>query len=122
MWTEDGINKTLQEISSRIPEKLRKALYTEELATPTVKMVMEEALKSDSISPEKKEQIRSLQEAGYFDKKKYAENPKIVGMIDNYMNREFKKAIKDGRLPGKKKLKELQEQWKKQKLSTSSIS
>jgi len=66
-----------------------------------MKMVMEEALTSDKVRPELKEKIQNLYDAGEFSRTKTIENQKVAKQIDNYVNREIKKAIKAGRLPRK---------------------
>lgn len=110
--TKESIDKVLREISRNTPKMLRDNAYTEISLTPTIKMVMEKALESPDISDEKKDEIRRLEKEGYFERKKVIENPKGVKAIDNYTNREIKKAVKEGRLPTKKQLKLLELQWK----------
>lgn len=68
---------------------------------------MEKALTLDSISPEKKAQIKTLLDAGEFSKFRPKENPRIAKMIDNYVGREINKAIKSGRLPNRAELKKM---------------
>lgn len=113
--TEETISKVLREINSRIPILLKRNAYSIESLTPTIMKVMEEALKSDNISKEKKEEIQRLTDAGYFKKEKITENPKYVKMINDWTTREIKKAVQKGLLPNKKQLAELQIQWKKEK-------
>lgn len=114
-FTQESISKVLREINSRIPPLLKKNAYTIESLTPTIMKVMEEALKSDNISAEKKEEVKRLTEQGYFKKEKITENPRYVKMINEWTTREIKKAVKQGRLPNKAQLSELELQWKKEK-------
>lgn len=113
--TQDSISKVLREISASVPQLLKDNAYTEESLTPTIEKVMEEALLSDNISQEKKDEVQRLKEQGYFKRKKIIENPKYVKMINDWTTKEIAKAVKTGRLPDKKQLKELEEQWKKEK-------
>lgn len=115
MFTQESISKVLREINANIPKHLKANAYTETSLTPTIEKVMAEAMLSDNISDEKKVEIKRLSEEGYFRRKKIRENPKYVIMIDNWVNRELKKAVTEGRLPTKKKLAELEIQWKKDK-------
>ena len=71
-----------------------------------MKMVAEKALESD-MDEEKKVHVKKLLDEGYFDKKYIAENQSIVTQIDNYVKREINKSVREGRLPTKKQLKEL---------------
>lgn len=113
MFTQESISKTLRDINAKIPPLLKKHAYSEVALTPTIEKVMEEALKSPNISQEKKEEVRRLQEQGYFKRKKLTENPRYVKMINEWTDRQIKKAVKEGRLPNKAQLAELELQWKK---------
>lgn len=113
--TQESISKVLREINSRIPVLLKKNAYSIEPLTPVIMKVMEEALKSDDISPEKKEEVKRLTELGYFKKERITENAKYVKMINDWTTKEIRKAVQTGRLPNKKQLAELELQWKKQK-------
>lgn len=115
--TEEYIFKTLQSIQSSVPKQLKDAVIEKTAITPTMDMIVDKALEDDSISQEKKDELSKLKEAGYFSKEKFTENHQVRVQIDNYVNREIKKAIKEGRLPNKKQLKELQKIWKEQSLS-----
>lgn len=113
--TEEAIFGVLKEIYSRVPKAWRENAVKEVPLTPTMAMVVDKALTTRGLSPEKKEELRVLQESGYFDKKKYIEDPLIVKKIDNFVNREVKKAVKEGRLPNKNRLAELKLLWEEQK-------
>lgn len=96
---EKRFNQVLREIQGRIPPSLLKGAISEKEMTPTIKFVMEKALESEVITPEKKEAIKALLEAGEFSKMKLGENNKITKKIDEFVNRETNKAIKAGLLP-----------------------
>lgn len=113
MMTQDHIKKVLSEIHQRVPVALRKAVAIEVDASPTVLMVMQQAVGMESIAPEKREQIQKLIDAGEFSKKKVVEDPKIAKMIDEFIAREIKKEVKKGNLPTKKILKQILENEKR---------
>lgn len=95
---EERFNKVLKEIQSRVPQALIKANLSEKQKTPDVLFVLKKALDED-ISEEKKEQIRHILDTGYFSQTALKEDPKISKMIDEFVTRETKKAIKAGLLP-----------------------
>lgn len=99
--TLDQVEKVFKEIQESVPAILRKTVITEVEKTPAMKFLAEKMLEEGTGTPEEQQQIRNLLEAGEFSKMKYVENPKVAKMIDNYINREIKKAIKQGRLPKK---------------------
>lgn len=102
----DHIAKVLREIQSRIPKNLLNNAVREVKLTPTVDFVMKKALESDSISEEKKQKIRDLIATGEFSKTTVKDNPKIQGMINNFVGREINKTIKQGRLPPQSQIKD----------------
>lgn len=116
--TQESISKVLKEINANIPPLLKKYAYGEVSLTPTIEKVMAEALISPNISKEKKEEVQRLTDQGYFKRKKITENVKYTKMINNWTTRQIKKAVKEGRLPDKKQLAELELQWKEQKKTT----
>lgn len=89
----------LKEIQRSIPETMIQAATSQRKLTPTIEKVMDEALVTETISEDKKAQIRHLADLGVFSKEIVSENDKAVKMIDQYVNREINKAIKAGRLP-----------------------
>jgi endonuclease III len=105
--TEESISKELARISAGIPENLQKNVVREVPATPTMEMVMRKALEMESISKEKRDQIKTLLDNGDFSKKKAVENPRIAKMIDNYVGREINKSIKSGKLPSRSVLRNM---------------
>ena len=119
--TKEQIDTVLREINSRIPKEWQQSVVKEQPITPTMSFIIEKALEDDNISPEKKAELQLLKDAGYFSKKKYQDDPVIAGKINNFINREIKKAVKEGRLPTKKKLKELQTIWNTQKDNSSKV-
>lgn len=111
--TQESIDKVLRDIQRSVPEQLRKAVVIKKASTPTVSFIVEKALEDPDFPQEKKDELLRLKELGYFDKEKASEDPKIAKQIENYVARETKKAIKEGRLPTKKEFKELQKTWTK---------
>lgn len=112
---ENRFNAVLREIQSRIPHDLLKAAIVEKKVTPTIELIMEKALESDIIAPEKKEAIRRLLASGEFSKAAPSEVPKVTKMIDNFVSREINKAIKAGKLPPRSHVKYLPSMLKIQK-------
>lgn len=104
---EKRFNKVLREIQSRIPPMLLKNAIEEKALSPTIELVLNKALESETIDDEKKTHIRNALLSGEFSRKGYAENPKYTKMIDNFVNREINKAQKEGRLPPKSHVKYL---------------
>lgn len=107
MFTRESISKELKRIQDSVPEMLKKATLTEVKKTPEMEMVFQKAMEEPNITPERKEQLRRLLASGMFSKTKITENAKIAKMRDNWVIREIKKAVKAGRLPTKKQLREL---------------
>ncbi len=112
--TEEQILKEMREIYDRVPAAWRKSVVKTASATPTMAMVIDKALEDPDFPEEKKEQIRLLKDKGYFDKQRLTEDPQIALKINNFINREMKKKVKEGKLPNKKQLKELKIQWQNQ--------
>lgn len=119
MITESEVYKVLQEINSRVPKAWKVGVIIEQATTPIMAKVIDEALISPNITEERKKELQDLKDAGYFSKKKFGEDPDIAKKINNFTMREINKAVKEGRLPDKKKLAELKIQWEKQKQNLS---
>lgn len=113
--TEESIANTIKEIYARVPKEWRENAVITTPLTPTMEKVVDDALNDRRFPKEKKEALQALKDNGYFTKQKYTENTPIVKKIDNFVNREIKKAVKEGKLPNKKKLAELKEIWLKAK-------
>lgn len=103
----DHIAEVLREIQSRIPKNLLKNAVKQVKLTPTVEFVVDKMLEKPDLPSEKREQIQALRDAGQFSKMKYIDNPKIQEMINNFVSREINKAIKEGRLPPQKEIKDV---------------
>lgn len=115
----EQIRKILQDIHNQVPESLRKAVVIHEKATPTIEMVMEKATTMESIPQEKRDNIKKLLEAGEFSQIRARENPKVAKQIDQFVTRAINRAIKEGRLPNKKKLKEIMENDERNRKTTT---
>lgn len=118
-FTRESITKELQRIQASAPDMLKKMVVRQEKLTPVMEMIVDKALESEDFSEEKKQELRALKERGYFEKKVFIEDPQIAKQLDQYVSREINKSIKAGRLPTKKKLKELKTLWKEQDKTTS---
>ena len=107
MFTKQSISDELNRITKSVPEALRLNTFKEVEKTPAMKLVFEKALEDPNIPEDKKKKIRNLLDSGKLSKTKIIENQKIAKMRDDWVNREIKKSVLAGRLPTKKKFKEL---------------
>lgn len=98
MRTEQ-IQAVLQDIQNRIPSALKRNVFIEKPKTPTMAFVVDKILEEKAGSDEDRARLQVLKDAGEFDKKMVVENTKIVKLIDQFVTREIKKAVKEGRLP-----------------------
>jgi len=105
--SQEQISKVLSEISGRVPKLLLKRAFHEEKLTPTVEFVLQESLKSETISDEKKKQIKTVLDSGDVSKMKIVEDHVVTKKIDQFWAREINKAIKQGRLPPRSKIMQL---------------
>lgn len=106
-WSADRISKTLASIQASVPVAWTKAAFKEVPASPTIAFVVDEALKSDKVTDEKKRQLQILKDSGEFSKVRTIEDTKVTKKIDEYIVREIKKAVRRGDLPPKSKAKDL---------------
>lgn len=107
MFTRESIAKEIKRIQDSVPKLLRDFTLIETLKTPAMKLVAEKAMEDESLPEEKRRQIKLLYDKGMFSGKKIVENAKVAKQRDDWVKRELKKAVKEGRLPTKKQLKEL---------------
>ncbi len=107
MFTKESISQELKRINESVPKVLRQTTFTEIKKTPVMEMVFQKAMEDPNITPDKKEKIRKFLATGILSKTQITENPRIAKMRDDYVIRQIKKSVKEGRLPTKQKLKEL---------------
>jgi hypothetical protein len=107
MFTRESISKELRRINESVPQLLRDNTLIETAKTPEMKLVFEKAVEDENLSQEMRDKAKHLLDTGIFDKKKIVENPKVAKQRDDWVAREIKKAIKEGRLPNKKQAREL---------------
>lgn len=98
---QEQIDKVLREIQERIPRLWKERVVSNKKATPTMEKVIGEVLKTGNLTLEKREQLKTLYDSGMFSKVKPVEDPKYAKMIDEFVTREIKKAVKKGLLPKK---------------------
>jgi hypothetical protein len=101
----DAQLKVLKDIQDSVPKEWREKLITVEDKTPTMKFVVNEAIDKKLVKDELVEKLRVLRDNGEFDKKKEVVNPKLAKLIDQWVDRRIKKAIKNGQLPPRAKKK-----------------
>lgn len=97
--TPESIAQTLRDINARVPKLLRERAVTEVKATPTIEFVYQKFIEDGFGTPEQREKVQALLDSGVLSKTKPIENPKITKMIDQFITREIKKAVKQGKLP-----------------------
>jgi hypothetical protein len=110
MYTEEQEQKfvdVLKGIQAGIPKSLLANTLEVKKRYPDVEKVMLEAVQTESIPLEKRQQIQNMIDTGMFSKTSVQENTKISRMVDDYVTREIKKAQKAGKLPPKSKMKYL---------------
>lgn len=105
--TQEQVSKVLNEIQAKVPKEWRERATETKLMTPTVQMVTDKVIEDPKSDPALVEKLKHMRDAGEFSKTVVTENPKFTKMIDNFVSREINKAIKEGRLPSKKKGREL---------------
>lgn len=104
---EQGFVDVLKGIQASIPKNLLAHATEVKKISPDVEKVMLEAVQTESIPLEKRQRIQNMIDLGMFSKTRVQENTKIAKMVDEYVTREIKKAIKAGKLPPKSKMKHL---------------
>lgn len=102
MFTQESISKELKRINDSVPELLKANTLIEVAKTPDMQFVFEKALEDPDLSEEKKRKIKNMLDTGMFNKKKITENHQVAKQRDDYVSREIKKSVKEGRLPNKK--------------------
>lgn len=107
MFTRESISLELKRIQDSIPKLLKDNTLKEVPKTPIMELVFKKALEDADITPEKKAQLQKLIDTGILSQNKIIENPKVAKMRDDWVAKEIKKSVREGRLPSKKKLKEL---------------
>lgn len=108
----------LQNIMNSIPEEYKKKLMKEQWLTPLWKKDVEDFLAGKGKNrlliekfTGKEKELQHLYDIGTFSKTEMVVNKRIEKLIDEYLDKEIKKAIKLGLLP--KKEKELKTKTKK---------
>lgn len=107
MTKEERISKVLAEIQASIPKQLMDNVVTEKKRYAEFADLLEKALNDPDFPEAKKEHIRIIQKSTSLNSVEYIENPKIAKKIDEFVMREIRKAIKEGRLPKKSDIKNL---------------
>src|SRR3990167_1776044 len=107
----DNINKVLKEIQDRAPKDIIKKAYVEKKISPVVEKVIDLAIADPNFDPVKKEELKVQKELGTFSKTMLEVVKKYEKMVDDYFSREVNKAIKEGRLPQKKKAEQMRKDY-----------
>lgn len=104
MFTKEQITKELQEIQRSIPACYLKNVVKKKKLSPTVKKVVSEAVKDESINEEKRKEYQLLLDSGELDREEIVENKSVVKKINAWVEKKIAEAVKDGRLPDKEEL------------------
>lgn len=91
--------KVIARIQNSIPKMWLDNVTHKEKHGAVMLEIIEKALVDPEVTEEIKEKCRLLKSSGYLDKEVDVENPKFTKLIDDYVEREIKKAIKRGELP-----------------------
>ncbi len=114
MITEEQIFNTNKEINSRIPREWIQNAVTIKKKYETMCMIFQKALDDPNFPAEKKPEVK-IQLDKISKIEEITDNLPIQRKIDNFIRREQNKAVKEGRLPTKSKLRKLQIEWQEQK-------
>jgi len=91
-------------IQNSMPKEWLNNITHKEKATPVVDEIIDKALADPDVSQETKDNFKLLKDSGYLNREKDVENTKYTKLIDDYVDRELKKAIARGELPKKAKI------------------
>lgn len=101
----DKQKAVLKRIQDSIPKEWLCNATTEQETYPALKEIIDKALADPETSKELRDKCLMIKNSGHLDRKSTIENPKFTKLIDQYVQREIKKAIKRGELPKIKKQK-----------------
>ena len=104
MFTKEQINDELMRIQQTIPACYLKNVLKNKKLSPTVKKVVSEAVKDESIDESKRKEYQLLLDSGELDKTELIENKSVVKKINAWVDKKIAESIKDGRLPNKEEL------------------
>lgn len=95
--------KVIRDIQDTIPTELLKDLTIKEKQFSTLKEVCERGLKEpdDVVSPREKRRLKAMLDSGYLEKEVDVINKPVEKQIEEYLEKEIKKAVDQGRLPKK---------------------
>lgn len=95
--------KVIARIQNSIPKMWLDNITHKEKPGGVALEIIEKALVDPEVSEEVKQKCRLMKDSGYLDKEIDVENPQYTKLIDEYVEREIKKAVKRGELPKKAK-------------------
>lgn len=104
MFTREQIDEELKKIQATIPACYLKNVIKNKPLTPTIKKVLKEAVKDESINEEKRKEYQLLLDSGDLDQQEVVENKSVVKKINAWVDKKIAEAIKEGRLPDKEEL------------------
>lgn len=110
--------KEIERINKSIPKELLNKLIVLDYKFPTIRDIVIKAMKNPDevehiVSKEQLEKYKAMLLSGYLDQKHEMTNPEIEKQINDYLDAEFEKARKLGRLPPPQKMPILKNKAKK---------
>lgn len=93
--------RVIREIQNRIPKELLMSLTKKEIQAPTIKKVIEEALRrpDTAVSPRQKRRLQAVLDSGTLDREVEVLDHSVEAQIDAFIQAEVDLAVKLGRLP-----------------------
>lgn len=110
--------REIQRISKTIPKELLDTLMKEEYVAPEIRAMVIDVINNPEktkhiVTPEKLKQLKAMFASGELDQKQMVVDTDVEKQIDTYLNAEFEKARKLGRLPPPQKMPSLKSKVKK---------
>lgn len=98
---EWSIRRELKRIQEGIPEELLVGLMKKEKISPTIKQLVEKALKlpEDQTTPEQRQRFQVLIDSGFLDREIEVLDHDKEKLLDQYFEAEIALSVKAGRLP-----------------------
>lgn len=94
-----GQLKVIARIQNSIPKQWLDNVTVTKQKYSTTNEIIDKALADPDVSEEVKAQCRMVRDSGFLDKEVTTDVPKYAKLIEAYVLREIKKAVKRGELP-----------------------
>lgn len=118
--------KEIQRINKLIPTELLARLTKKQYKNPTIRDMVKRVLKNPEevahiVSAEDLAKYRAMEESGYLDEMEEVIDHEVEKEIDTFLEKEFEKARKLGRLPPPQKMPTLKTKSKKNYVETNKV-